>query len=391
MSRRLVLFGAGNIGRSFIGQLFAAAGYTVVFVDLNERVVSALNERGGYEVVIKHPNGTEEVLAVEGVRAVHAADREAVRAEIVDADIAATAVGVGALPAVATLIRDGLVARVRERPGIPLDVILAENARDAAAIVSGVTGAGGTLGLVQTSIGKMVPIVPEETAARDPLLVFAEPYNTLIVDAHGFHGPIPDVPQIMPVENIRAWVDRKLFMHNLGHAAVAYIGYELASETTIIAQAVRIPEVRSKAAAAMDEAAVALEAEYPDSFSRGDLDDHRDDLLQRFANDSLGDTVYRVGRDLPRKLSRDDRIVGAMLLAARHGLPFAAIARVYRAALGFRALGGDGTPFAGDREVTEKAASSGMEVVLREVSGLDETRENDRSVIAGVLAISKRS
>ena len=385
MRRRLVLFGAGSIGRSFIAQLFASAGYEVVFVDVNERVVSALNERGAYEVVIKHPDGAEDVLAVEGVRAVHAADREAVCAELVAADIAATAVGVGALPAVATLIRDGVTARTRDRPGVPLDVILAENSRDAASIVSGVTGTAGILGLVQTSIGKMVPIVPEETAARDPLLVLAEPYHTLIVDAHGFRGPIPDVPEIMPVENVRAWVDRKLFMHNLGHAAVAYFGYRRSPETVMIAEAVGLPDVRSEAAAAMSEAAAALETEYRDSFSRQDLVEHRDDLLRRFANEALGDTVFRVGRDLPRKLSRDDRVVGAMLLAAKHDLPFASIARVYRAALGFGATGEDGTVLAGDREVVERTRLAGVEAVLHEVSGLDDGRERDRSVIATVL------
>ncbi|MFW5738426.1 MAG: NAD-binding protein, partial [Spirochaetota bacterium] len=91
MTPRLVLFGAGNIGRSFIGQIFARGGYEVVFVDIDARLVRELNRRGRYEVIIAHPDGRESTLPVEGVRAVDANDREAVEHELVDASIAATA------------------------------------------------------------------------------------------------------------------------------------------------------------------------------------------------------------------------------------------------------------------------------------------------------------
>lgn len=393
MRPRLVLFGAGNIGRSFIGQVFARGGYDVVFVDIDERLVAELTRRGGYDVVIAHPDGRETTLPVEGVRAVNANDREAVEQELVDASIAATAVGAGALPAVAGLIRDGVQRRRLERPGVPLDVILAENVHDAAAIVADAlaSGPGGAairaaVGLVETSIGKMVPIVPPEVAARDPLLVYAEPYNTLIVDANGFRGPVPDLPDLRAVDDIRAYVERKLFLHNLGHAAVAYVGYRRDPRLSLIAEAVELEPVRSATRDAMTESVAALAAAHPGSLDRPSLEEHRDDLLARFANRALGDTVFRVGRDLPRKLGRDDRIVGAMRLAAAHDLPFDAIAEVYRAALSFAATDANGEAFPADRAVLELAGERGTEAVLREVSGLDERDPLEARVIARVLA-----
>lgn len=393
MKPRLVLFGAGNIGRSFIGQLFARGGYEVVFVDIDERIVAELNRRRRYDVVIAHPDGHETTIEVDGVRAVNARDRQAVTNEIVGASIAATAVGAGALSAVAAALRSGVDLRRRERPGEPLDVILAENVHDAAALVADALGAGSggeetraMVGLVETSIGKMVPIVPPEVAARDPLLVYAEPYNTLIVDAEGFRGAVPDVPDLVPVTDIRAYVERKLFLHNLGHAAVAYVGFRTDPQITLIAEAVELAPVRSAAYAAMSESAGALEAAHAGTLARKSLEEHRDDLLARFANRALGDTVYRVGRDLPRKLAHDDRVVGAMRLAAAHGLPFDAIAEVYHAALGFAAPDANGDPSPADLAVVELARTRGATAVLREVSGLDERDPVDARVLERVLA-----
>jgi len=47
----IVIFGAGKIGRSFIGQLFGLSGYEVVFVDIDQKMVDELNRRNCYPVV----------------------------------------------------------------------------------------------------------------------------------------------------------------------------------------------------------------------------------------------------------------------------------------------------------------------------------------------------
>jgi mannitol-1-phosphate 5-dehydrogenase len=120
--------------------------------------------------------------------------------------------------------------------------------------------------------------------------------------------------------------------------------------------------------------------EYPEAYSRQDLLDHREDLLFRFKNSALGDTVHRVGRDLCRKLSRDDRLVGAMLLCAKHNLPFDAIATVYQAALNFAARDEKGLLFPADAQFRSEGTLQLTEI-FQKVSGLDSSNVIDKKVI----------
>jgi len=389
---KFVQFGAGNIGRSFLGQLFSRAGWEVVFVDVNPAVVSLLNERGEYTVVIKRAGAADERRTVGPVRAVDGRNAEAVAAEVADADLVATSVGKAAFPKVLPVIARGLASREARSPGRPLDLVIAENARGAdeffAETLRRELGPdypfAERVGLVETSIGKMVPIMRAEDLAADPLQVFAEEYEELILDGRGFRGPVPAVAGLRPVDDIRAYVDRKLFVHNLGHAATAYLGYAADQSVVLVPDALSLPGVEEAVRAAMGEAADALAAAYPGAYTRAELQAHIEDLLFRFRNRALGDTVHRVGRDLYRKLDREDRIVGAMLLCARSGLPFSAIAAVYQAALGFAAPDESGALFPDDARFRAEALPAGTVGVLKSVSRLDPAAGADAAVIRAV-------
>jgi mannitol-1-phosphate 5-dehydrogenase len=390
---KLVQFGAGNIGRSFLGQLFARAGYEVVFVDIDAALVAALNAQRAYRLIVKHGDRQDETVWVRNVRAVHAGDAERVASEVADADLAATAVGARALAPVLTLLAKGLELRRHRQGDAPLDVILAENLNRAAEMARTCLQMvlpedyplDRLVGLVETSIGKMVPLMRQSDLEVDPLWVFAEPYNRLILDKRAFLNPIPEVPGLAPMENMKAYVDRKLFIHNLGHAASAYFGYRVAPERELICEALEIEEVRARARAAMMQSADALCVEYPNEFNRANLEAHVDDLLSRFANRALGDSVYRVGRDLYRKLAREDRVVGALRLAVRHALPVDAIAPVVVAATQFRARDENGAFFPSDERFFREEVSLGLDAILTRVCKLSPSDPFDARVREAVL------
>lgn len=343
--KTMIQFGAGNIGRSFIGQLFSRSGYEVVFVDINKELVKELNKKRLYRLVIKRNEFPDEIISIENIRAIDSFDKEAIIREIVDADIIATAVGKHALPQIVPVITQGLQLRYKKRGKNPLDIIIAENLRNAADYLRKELKIylpqeypfDELVGLIESSIGKMVPLMKEEDKKRDLVGIYAEPYNTLIVDKKGFKNSLPQVRDLWAVENIKAYVDRKLFIHNLGHSASAYFGYQYDSEMTFIYEALEVPGIYKTVLECMKQSAVALNRAYPKDLTLQDLQNHIDDLLFRFQNKSLGDTIFRVGRDLYRKLDKNERLVGPMLLAQRQGTSCNKIRRAFYAALDFKA------------------------------------------------------
>ena len=325
---KIVIFGAGKIGRSFIGQLFGCSGFSVVFVDVDLALINLLNERGSYPVIIK--GVTEQKIIVGNVSAISAFDTDQVARVVATAGILSVNVGKNALAKVIPVIAEGLKIRFEHNPKRPLDIILAENMRDAANYVrTQLTRClladfpvDALVGFVETSIGKMVPIMPLAETEKDPLLIFAEPYNTLILDQKGFRAPIPNVKGLSPKANIKAWVDRKAFIHNLGHATAAYYGHYLHPEMIYMYEILDDPKVLHFTREVMLQSANILVKCYPDDFSINDLVVHTDNLIERFRNKALKDTVFRVGQDLTRKLGEGDRFLGIIRLAEEMKLPY---------------------------------------------------------------------
>lgn len=386
--QKLVLFGAGKIGRSFIGQLFSRGGYEVVFIDVFRPMIDALNERKNYNVVIKSEK--EVVLNVKHVRGVLATDEQAVISEIATADIMAVSIGQQALPGAIPLIAKGLEFRMEMSCSLPLDIIIAENLRNAAdyfktwlmKFLPSDYPFEELVGLVETSIGKMVPILLKKDIEDDILQVFAEPYNTLIVDKAAFKNHLPVLEGLAPKDNIKAWVDRKLFIHNLGHATAAYLGFRHFPRFIYLYEVLEVPSIKNAVRETMLQSADILLKKYPGEFTTEALTVHTDDLIARFQNRALGDTVYRVGCDLKRKLNAQDRLAGAIHLALELNMPFDKIMEAFIAGCEFKATDESGNRLEEDIVFAGKFEKYGIRWALTEMGGFD---DNEHDIIYELL------
>jgi mannitol-1-phosphate 5-dehydrogenase len=382
--QEIIIFGAGKIGRSFIGQLFGTAGYKIVFVDIDRMLIDLINNRKCYKVVTKSEE--EETIVVENVSAICANDFDAVSEVVSTAGILAVSVGKNAVEKVIPMIASGLQLRYKRFPGHPLDIIIAENMISGGDIIKEYLLKSlppdfpfcEMTGLIETSIGKMVPIMSQTDLEEDPLKVFAEPYNTLILDKKGFKTPIPRIKGLAPKENIKAWVDRKAFIHNLGHATAAYYGHFRHNDAVYMYEVLDDSDVLDFTRGVMIQSADILICAYPDDYTRIELEDHIEDLLSRFRNRFLKDTLFRVGHDLGRKLSSDDRFMGAVKLGIHHGKPFDKILRAMSYGFFFKVTDEIGSCFEADIKLLD-ALSSDFENTL--VEHLKFNRDSDSGII----------
>ena len=328
--KQAVMYGGGNIGRGFIGATLSQSGYEVTFIDVAEPVVKALSENHQYPVRYVSTDGYEDVI-IENVTAVNGNDIEAASEAIANCDIMATAVGARILK----FIIGNIVAGLRKRwarTDAPLNIIICENLMDANLVLEKMLKEQLTeeeckifderVGLVEASIGRMVPVQTEEMKDGNPMRVCVERYGFLPTDKAAFKGEIPEIKNMVPFAPFDFYIKRKLYIHNMGHATCAYLGNLMGLD--YIYQAIDVPEIRVLVQNAMLESAMALSKYY--SVDLNGILMHITDLLGRFTNAALGDTTARVGGDPGRKLSANDRLIGAAALALEQSITPAYIA-----------------------------------------------------------------
>ena len=363
--KKAVMYGAGNIGRGFIGALFSQAGYTVTFVDIADEVVDRLNREHRYPVRMITNAGHEDV-EITNVDAVHGENIKEVADKIAAADIMATAVGAPVLKYIVPNLAAGLKKRFASGTR-PLNIIICENLMDADKILADMLLAElsndeqvlfkQSVGLVEASIGRMVPVQTPQMQDGEPLRVCVEPYGYLPVDKAAFKGAIPDIKNMVPYEPFDFYLKRKLYIHNMGHAVCAYLGKY--HQYSYIYETIENADIQLMVHHAMLESARALSKKY--NVPLAGITEHIDDLIFRFHNQALLDTCDRVGADPKRKLGLDDRLIGAALLCLDQEVIPAHIC------IG---IGGAIFDYIEDHQLdqtTDQAA-----VILREISGLNQ-------------------
>lgn len=343
--KQAIHFGGGNIGRGFIGELLVRSGYEVTFVDVAEALVDEINARRAYDIEVV--GSVPKTIHVEHVRAINSnVNLEGLLDAFVTADIVTTAIGPNILKFIAPNIAKGLARRVATNEA-PLNIIACENMVGGSTVLKNFVyehlddtvkdKVTRCIGFPDAAVDRIVPIQHND----DPLLVKVEPFCEWDVDRTGVVGAEPQIEGLTWVDNLEAYIERKLFSVNTGHASIAYMAYLKGIED--IASAMKDEEIVSFVRRVWAESSELLIEKY--GFDREKHTAYIHTAEERFKNPHLSDAVTRVARGPKRKLGAKDRLVSPASQLMERGRKPEALATVIAAALHF--------DFADDPEAVE--------------------------------------
>ena len=375
--KKAVHFGAGNIGRGFIGEILFENGFEIAFVDVNETIIDALNERGSYEIEIAEEG--QRHIAVSGVRGINnRLHPEAVVEAISEADLVTTAIGPNILPFIASLVAQGIEARQAAGNQAPLDVLACENMIGGSEFLyeevkkhlseAGLAFAQEHIGFPNAAVDRIVPAQSHE----DPLFVVVEPFNEWVVETRGMKNPDLVLDKVHYEAELEPFIERKLFSVNSGHATSAYTGAYYGAQT--ILEALQNVTVKNNVEAVLAEIRSLLIAKW--GFDEAALVDYHKVIISRFENPFIVDDVARVARTPIRKLGYDERFIRPIRELKERGLSYQYLLQTVAYVFSYQ----DETD---EQSVQLQAllAEKSLEEVVKEVTGL-----TDQDLIAEIVS-----
>lgn len=363
-----VHFGAGNIGRGFIGEVLNQNGIKVAFVDVNSTIIDALNERGQY--TIEEADEDVNLIAVDNVYGINnQTDPEKVVEQIVEADLITTAIGPKILPYIAPLIAEGIVKRRSLGKTDFIDVVACENMiggsgflksevekhiKDAESLEYMNT----YFGFPDAAVDRIVPMQSHE----DVLKVTVEPYKEWVISKEGLKNPELNLTGVHYVDNLEPYIERKLFTVNTGHATTAYNGSFAGYKT--IDESLTDETVRQQVRSVLEETGALMVSKW--GFDEKERHAYIDKIISRFENVRLSDDVTRVGRTPIRKLGFDERFIRPIREAHERGLSIDSLVMTVGKALVYND--------ANDEESVElrmRLKEEPAKQVIRDITGLE--------------------
>ncbi len=366
--KQAIQIGAGNIGRGFIGALLSQAGWHVTFADVVEPIIEALNRDHGYTVHILDSDPGE--IAIDHVDGVISTSPEFAQ-RVAQCDLITTAVGPNVLPVIAKSIAAGIQARKAAGNTAPMNVVCCENglrtttrlknevlkhlSEDETAFLEA------SVGFADCAVDRICP----KPNFENILDAAVERYCEWDVESAAWKGEKPDIPGLTFADNLMAYLERKLFTLNSGHAICAYLGYLKGYQT--IRESVADPAIGAIVHAAISESGEGLIKEF--GFDPDVHHAYVEKIFARYQNPYLEDEVLRVGREPIRKLEAGDRLIKPLVTTASYGLPVDHLIFGAAAALRF-----DCPDDPQSAELQKKLRAEGPAAALTAYSGL--TAEN---------------
>lgn len=285
--KKIIIFGAGAIGRGFLPWVLSLRDYQFYFVDTNQKLISYLNEYQKYRTYRVNSGRLKELVVPVG--GAYLPKDFFLSEDRVEAIF--VAVGPRNCASVASLLK-----------GAGCPIILCENDPRTVTTVKNVIGNDRVYFAIPDVIASSS--APEKILKKYPFSVVTET-GSLLVDRKA--GKIKGKIKFCDEKELeKQWI-AKLYLHNTPHCIAAYLGalagFFYLHETMAEAKLRKIVE------GAMAESLrfLKLKKEIPYRFLR----QYRDREIKRFSCKLLCDPVSRVAREPLRKLEPNNRLLGA--------------------------------------------------------------------------------
>ncbi|MBO5270229.1 MAG: hypothetical protein J6B77_05550 [Clostridia bacterium] len=346
--RNVTMIGAGKTGRGFIARLLNESGVHVNFIDKDEALVSALRKDGKFDVSFF--GGRRETYTVENFTA-----NTWETAEQIDEFVLVSVCG----PNLADV---GAELRKRLDPAKHYYIVTCENYSHPSRILRE------AIGMDNISVSESTVFCT--TIENGGYNISSENYPYLQCDADLLDGYDPGIAGIRPLNAFGNFLTRKLFTYNAASCVIAYLGWlrgysdyaDAANDAEVLALLDRNYAVTNRV----------LCREF--GYEEQDQAEFAALSKAKFTDRTIADTVARNAREPQRKLGREERIIGPLLVMNKYGEDASVLEMTVAAMLHY------------DNEGEDKwraiKAEKSPEAILREICGLDESSPSYANILA---------
>lgn len=361
-------FGAGNIGRGFIGQVLNESGYNITFIDINELIVTTLNQVESYKVII-NDNKTEKI--VNNFSALNSlSDTNKIIENINKADLITTSIGVSVLPSIAKTIAVALKIKVKDNNTQPMDIMACENIINATELLK--TEIFKHLDneekkFINQYVGFVNVLVDRTVLIKknfDPLLVEVENYYEWTINQTQIKSQINNqIKNANYTNNLYRYIQRQLLITSIGYEASSYLAAY--NQEKDIFNDLKNDKTKNQLLAVLEETKNLLLTKH--EFKQEEIIPYQEMIIDRLKNNEIKEDINKLCRLPINKLANDQILITAITDCYKQNLEYNNLARIYAYILKYnndRDLGAE--------QLQKMINKDGLEATIKNVSKIQE-------------------
>lgn len=321
--KNVLIVGAGRLGKGFVGETFDNAGWNITFLDKDPRVSEELLKHGCYYVKVHRVDEIQN-RTVKNFQAFTCDEAYSCMEAFLETDVIVLPLYPEDFEEAAEYLAKCFEEFFKVHPERKLTMICITNKNY---LIPGITEAfkkdlsQDARNWFDQNVVIRDSIIRRSTDASSNYDVHIDTVavNSLLIQ-QPVNNDISDVEWMELTDKIEMLKDIKVIAVNGPHATLAYMGYLKGYHT--IPESEADPEIAQVVKEVVEELTEAVMKEYPIT-----PEELHNLVYFAPAQGVLPDSIYRVGYDPIRKLSKGDRLTGAAQLCLKHGVCFDAIAK----------------------------------------------------------------